>query len=333
MTDFSLERKVAFLRDPEIYPEKPPQVDAIETHMSWLFLTDRSVYKLKKPIRYDRLDFTTLRLRRFYCEEEVRLNRRLAGTVYRGTIPLTREEEGALALNGVGQPVEWLVSMRRLPKSRMLDWILARRAVEREEVRAVAHRLAEFYAQASRVSISPTRLCKRLEEGIRADRQELSRVEFGLPAERIEAIATNQLAFLKKHAALFAERVRQGRIVDGHGDLRPEHICLLSEPVVIDCLEFCPELREQDPADELAFLGLECERLGQARVGRWFIETYEERTGDRLPRPLLDFYRGYRILRRAKIAAWHLRDPSDRDRAGYEARARRYLDLARPLAG
>ncbi len=333
MSDLSLERKVAFLRDREIYPEKPRQVDAIETHMSWLFLTDRFVYKLKKPIRYDRLDFTTLRLRRFYCDEEVRLNRRLAASVYLGTIPLTRQEDGALALNGVGQPVEWLVSMRRLPVSRMLDWILARRAVEREEVRAVAHRMAEFYAQASRVSISPTRLCKRLEEGIRADRKELSRVEFELPAERVEAIAMNQLAFLKEHAALFAERVRQGRIVDGHGDLRPEHICLLSEPVVFDCLEFCPELREQDPADELAFLGLECERLGQPRVGHWFIEIYEERTGDRLPRPLLDFYRGYRILRRAKIAAWHLNDPSDRDRAGYAARARRYLDLGRPLVG
>ncbi len=333
MTDLSLERKVAFLRDRENYPEKPPQVDAIETHMSWLFLTDQFVYKLKKPIRYDRLDFTTLHLRRFYCDEEVRLNRRLAESVYLGTIPLTRQADGALALNGVGQPVEWLVSMRRLPVSHMLDWILARRVVEREEVRAVANRLAEFYAQASRVSISPTRLCERLEAGIRADWQELSRVEFGLPAERIETIATNQLAFLREHAALFAERVHQGRIVDGHGDLRPEHICLLAEPVVIDCLEFCPELREQDPADELAFLGLECERLGQPRVGHWFIESYEERTGDRLPRPLLDFYRGYRILRRAKIAAWHLKDPSDRDRAGYAARARHYLDLARPLAG
>jgi aminoglycoside phosphotransferase family enzyme len=331
MTGLPLEAKVAYLRRPETYPERPTQVDSIETHMSWLFLTDRFVYKLKKPIRYDRLDFTTLSLRRFYCEEEVRLNRRLAETVYRGTVALTREEGGALALNGAGQPVDWLVHMRRLPESRMLDWILARRVVEEDEVRAVALRLAEFYANARRISISTAEFCKRLEEGIHDDRHELSRPEFGLPRERVEAIASNLLAFLAKNTELFEERVRMGRIVEGHGDLRPEHICLTPEPVVIDCLEFCQELREQDPADELAFLALECERLGQPRVGDWFLGAYEERAGDRPSRPLLEFYRTYRILRRAKIAAWHLSEPTTRDRERYAARARRYLEFARPL--
>lgn len=329
----SLEQKVAFLRAPDSYPERPRQVDAIETHMSWLFLTERSVFKLKKPIRYDRLDFTTLRLRRFYCEEEVRLNRRLAGTVYRGALPLTCEGDGTLAVDGIGAPVDWLVHMERLPASRMLDWILARRVVEREEVRAVAVRLAQFYARANRVALSATVLAGRLEEGIRADERDLCRPDFELPVERIRSIASSQLDFLREHAGLFEDRADGGHIVDGHGDLRPEHICLIPEPVIIDCLEFCQELREQDPADELAFLALECERLGQPRVGEWFFEAYEEGTGDRLPRPLLQFYRGYRILRRAKIAAWHLIDPSTRDRERYAATARRYLDLARPLAG
>ena len=116
--------------------------------------------------------------------------------------------------------------------------------------------------------------------------------------------------------------------MDGHGDLRPEHICLTPEPVVIDCLEFCSELRELDPADELAFLALECERLAQPRVGNWFRDAYEEHTGDRLPRPLLAFYRRYRILRRAKIAAWLLKEPGARDPARFAAKARHYLELA-----
>lgn len=332
MNELSLERKVEFLRMPESHPERPAQVDAIETHMSWLFLTERSVYKLKKPIRYDQLDFSTLDLRRFYCEEEVRLNRRLAGEVYRGAIPLTCAADGTLAIDGIGEPVDWLVHMDRLPASRMLDWILARRVVERAEVRAAAIRLADFYIRAIRVSISATHLAKRLEEGIRADEQELCRPAYGLAGDRIRSIASTQLAFLKSHTQLFEDRVAAGCIVDGHGDLRPEHVCLIPDPVIIDSLEFCRELREQDPADELAFLALECERLGQPRVGEWFIETYEDRTGDRIPRPLLEFYRGYRILRRAKIAALHLVEPSTRDRERYAATARRYLDLARPLA-
>lgn len=329
----SLEQKVAFLRSPDSHPERPSQVDAIETHMSWLFLTERSVFKLKKPIRYDRLDFSTLRLRRFYCEEEVRLNRRLAGKVYRGVLPLTRDGDGTLAVDGLGTPVDWLVHMERLPASRMLDWILARRVVERSEVRGAAIRLAQFYARANRVALSAADLVERLAEGIRTDERELCRPEFELPGERIRSIASSQLDFLKDHARLFEDRVDGGRIVDGHGDLRPEHICLIPEPVIIDCLEFCQELREQDPADELAFLALECERLGQPRVGEWFIEAYDEGAGDRLPRPLLQFYRNYRILRRAKIAAWHLNDPATRDRERYAETARRYLDLARPLRG
>ncbi len=330
MTGPSLETKVAELLRPAIYPEGTTRVDSIETHMSWVFLTDRFVYKLKKPIRYDRLDFTTPSRRRFYCEEEVRLNRRLAEGVYRGTAVLTLERGGALALNGAGDPVDWLVHMQRLPSSRMLDALLRRGSVERSQVRAAALRLAEFFATARRIPLSTPELCKRLEEGIRSDRQELLQPEFGLPRDRVEAIATRQLGFLESHAQCFEERVREQRILEGHGDLRPEHICLTPEPVVIDCLEFCGELRELDPADELAFLALECERLGQPRVGDWFRQAYEERSGDRIPGPLSDFYRAHRVLRRAKIAVWHLREPGIRQPERFAAKARRYLELAGP---
>jgi aminoglycoside phosphotransferase family enzyme len=327
VTGVSLETKVARLRCPETYRGETTRVAAIETHMSWVFLTDRFVYKLKKPIQYDRLDYSTLELRRFHCEEEVRLNRRLAEKVYQGTVALTQEADGTLVLGGVGSPVEWLVHMQRLPADCMLDARLARGVVESEDVHPVALRIAEFFATARPVAISTDVLVARLEDGVRTDRQELCLPEFELPREQVEAVAERLLGFLDEEPRCFDTRVREQRIVEGHGDLRPAHICLTSEPVVIDCLEFCSELREVDPADELAFLALECERLGQPRVGGWFLEAYEQRTRDRIPRPLLDFYRGYRILRRAKIAAWHLREPASRDLAAYAARARRYLEL------
>jgi aminoglycoside phosphotransferase family enzyme len=127
--------------------------------------------------------------------------------------------------------------------------------------------------------------------------------------------------------------VDAGCLVEGHGDLRPEHICVGREPAIIDCLEFDRDLRVLDPADELAFLGLECERLDAPWVGQWFLDAYIEVTGDVPPPPLLDFYRSYRALRRARIAANHLDDPHVRDPERFAARARQYLERAADTSG
>ena len=320
--------KVAFLSRPAVYPEAPRSVERVETHMSWVFLTDCFAYKLKKPVRYDSLDFSSLELRRFDCEEEVRLNRRLAGEVYLGTLALTRTSDGALELGGTGETLDWLVHMRRLPADRMLDAQIQRGTIEEADVRPAAERLSQFYARAEAETIAPDAYRKLLAEGVRSDLQELGRPEFGLPAERVANLAEAQLAFLEQRAALFDQRVLRGRIVEGHGDLRPEHICLTSDPAIIDCLEFSRELRIVDPADELAFLALECERLGKPVVGRWFLETYTRVTGDEPPEVLMHFHRTYRAMRRAKIAAWHLQDPSVRDQEKWRERARCYVELA-----
>jgi aminoglycoside phosphotransferase family enzyme len=144
----------------------------------------------------------------------------------------------------------------------------------------------------------------------------------------VEELARAAQGCLERHAALFERRVAERRLVEGHGDLRPEHVCLAPEPVIIDCLEFSRELRLLDPADELAFLALECERLGAPAVGSWFLAAYTEVTGDAPPPLLLRFHRTYRALRRAKLAVWHLEDPAVREPARWTARARRYLELA-----
>jgi aminoglycoside phosphotransferase family enzyme len=318
---------VAFLRRREAYPARPRRVDAVETHMSWVFLTTGFAYKLKKPICHERLDFSTLDRRRYYCTEEVRLNRRLAEDVYLRAIALTLDADGGLSVGGRGAPVDWLVQMRRLPADHMLDAVVVRGPVAEGDVHAIACRLAHFYARAPSLAVSGLALRTRLERGLHADFRELVRPEFGLAPSRVEKVVQQQLAFLEEHARLFDSRVREGRIVDGHGDLRPEHICLAPNPVIIDCLEFCAELRELDPIDELAFLTLECERLGQPRVGRWFLEAYTQATGDALPEVLFGFYHDYRALRRAKLAAWHLDDPTVRDPGHFRTKAQRYLEL------
>jgi aminoglycoside phosphotransferase family enzyme len=149
---------------------------------------------------------------------------------------------------------------------------------------------------------------------------------------KVKALADAELDVLARCAAGFDRRVEQGRIVEGHGDLRPEHLWLETSPSIIDCVEFDRSLRVVDPADELAFLSLECERLGSPEVGRWFLDTYVDITGDHPPGWLLAFYRVYRALRRATLAARHLDDLAVADPGRFRDRARHYIAVAEPLA-
>lgn len=329
--DLSLEHKVACLRRPETYPDPPTRVETIETHMSWVFLTDRLVYKLKKPIRYDVLDFSTRELRLRSCRREVRLNRRLAPHVYLGVVPLTLEPGRRLRLEGTGVKVDWLVKMRRLPEDRVLERRIVEGSVQRPEVDPAAALLAAFYAGASPAPVDGVGYGGHLREGIRADRDELVKEVYALPVEEIERIADAQLSYVDRAHTTLDLRVEQGRVVEGHGDLRPEHIFLTDPPAVIDCLEFSRDLRIQDPLDELTFLALECTRLGGSEVGGWFLETYRDRTGDHPPPGLIAFYWRYRALRRAKVAVWHLRDTARDDADRWRARAAWYLRAALEL--
>jgi aminoglycoside phosphotransferase family enzyme len=330
--DVSLEDKVAFLRQPQAYAERPRRVATVETHMSWVFLSDRHAYKLKKPVRYDFLDFSTLEARRLDCDEEVRLNRRLAADVYLEIVALTIDPQGKLCLGGAGPPIDWLVKMRRLPSRRMLDQAIKAGSVERADIQAVARKLSEFYKSLPPVGIGLSAYRRRLEGDVRSNLEELTQPRYRLPASKTRRIATKQLEFLGRHGELFDERVRAGRIVEAHGDLRAEHVCLEAEPVIIDCLEFKREFRLLDPADELAFLALDCERLGAAWVRPVLFDTYGEVTGDDVPASLIAFYGSCRALLRAKIALWHLREPDARKPTVWPRLARRYLKLAEAYA-
>ena len=327
-----LETSLAFLRRPDAYPEATSRVDAVETHMSWVFFTDTHAYKLKKPVRYPYLDFSTPEARRLDCEEEVRLNRRLAAEVYLGVMPLVLDAKGGLHLGGEGETVDWLVRMRRLPADRMLDQLLQSGAAEQAKIIQLARRLACFYAEAAAEGIAPEAYRQDLARRIEDNLHEIASPEFGLAPDLPQHLARLQLGFLQGHAELFDTRVRQGRIVEGHGDLRPQHVCLLAEPVVIDCLEFKRDFRILDPADELGYLALECERLHAPQVGRWLLEAYREASGDAPPVALIHFYQSCRAVLRAKLALWHLRDDGRHPPGKWVATAREYLELARQHA-
>ncbi|MGZ5226983.1 MAG: hypothetical protein ACXWCS_22725, partial [Burkholderiales bacterium] len=299
-----LEEKVAHLSRIESYGEGATAVEIIETHMSVVFLTDQYVYKLKKPVRYPFLDFSTLEARRFNCEEEVRLNQRLARNVYLGVVPLAITHS-SLELAGHGEPVDWLVKMRRLPRHLMLDRALSERRVSESEIARFTRVLSRFYQDAERIPLEPEQYRERLVRQLFDNQRALSKDTYGLDLAQLEGVASRQKAFIHDHGAVIAERVQRRLIVEAHGDLRPEHVCLAAEPVFIDCLEFSRDLRILDPVDELGYLAMECAVSGAPYVGDVVFETYRARTGDSADPHLIRFYQASRALLRAKLAAWH----------------------------
>jgi aminoglycoside phosphotransferase family enzyme len=323
---------VAFLGTPAAYPYRPLRVDVKETHMSWVFIAGDRVYKLKKPVRYPFLDFRTLAAREANCREEVRLNRRLAPRVYVGVVPLTKEHDGLLALAGRGEVVDWLVEMRRLPEELMLDRVILEHSIERDRgdrrIDAVADLLITFYRACPPADLSPPSYVQQfareqaITEAVLSDpRFSLDRAQVGYALDRVRR-------GLKEDAAILEDRVKHGRIVEGHGDLRPEHICLSDPPVIIDCLEFNRQLRILDAASELSFLALECERLGAPEIGNHLINAYSEEADDWPSQELLKFYRIYHAAVRAKIAIWHLKDGAILDKTTWISKAEQYLRMA-----
>ncbi len=317
---------VAFLCDALSVGATSP-VTTIETHKSWVFLTDRYAFKLKKAIRYDSVDFRPLAARFANCQEELRLNRRLASDVYLDIVPLTIKRDGNLSLSSDGEPVDWLVKMRRLPDELMLDRMILDGTLHEEDVNRLVSRLVGFYQSEPPAIVDGVAFRTLLRRELEFNRRDLSGV--GNAAEVIDS----HFAFLEREADMLDERASAGHVVEGHGDLRPEHICLEPNPAIVDCLEFDSRLRTADAVDELAFLALQCERLGAAWVGAAIIDRYRTTTSDAAPAILISFYKSYRAAIWARLAIWRARDACDDSEPKWRARANQFLELSAVYAG
>ena len=322
------EKVASFLRDPRNYPDVVSSVEVVETHISWVFLTDRFAYKLKKPVRFEFLDFSTLDRRQVACHDEVRLNQRLARSVYLDVVPITWHEQH-LRFYGEGTPVEYLVRMRRLPEACALDQLIRTGQVTDSHVLQVAKLLTEFYRQLPPLPVRSQTYLRELEQHLTANRDELLQAKYRfLDATVVRRAHAGQLRALRLYPGMFCNRVCDGRIVDGHGDLRPEHIYLTNPPSVIDCIEFNDELRHLDVLDELSFLAMECELLGADEVGGQLLDYYCRACDDLPPAELLAFYMSYRSCVRAKVLALRASQSPKSRHARDRENAARYLDLA-----
>ncbi len=309
------------------------------THASWVFLTERDVWKLKRPVELGFLDFRDVGSRRRACEEEVRLNRRLAPDVYLGVEPVRLTSRGR-ALRGDGPIVDWAVHMRRLPDAASAAALLEQGRLDASALGAVAQRLAEFLRAARPTPDFGTlaTLERNLDENFD---QVAPFVDELVDLATFDEVQAFQRGELTRNAARFAARVAEGRVREGHGDLRLEHVYLLPadegppRPVIIDCIEFTERFRCGDAAAELAFLSMELESEGRADLGAGLIARFAEASDDFGLYGVLDFYLSYRAWIRGKVAAFVAIDPSTPFALGGSKReeARHFFGLARSFAG
>jgi len=322
---------VKALSNPKAYPHNPKSVELVQTQISFVFLTGDYVYKVKKPVNFGFLDFTTLEKRRFYCDQEVVLNKRLCANIYVGVVSITKKGKSFL-VEGSGKEVEYAVKMRPLPYQRMMDRMLQKDQVTPQMVEMVAKRLAEFHRKAE-ISEELANIggldtvTRNAEENFT---QVISYVNQTIAKEQYEQIKNYTHSFLKKNAALFAKRVKEGRIRDCHGDLHAAHICFIDGLCIFDCIEFNDRFRYIDVASEVAFLAMDLDFHRRPELSKHFADAYVKASGDKELLQLLDFYKCYRAYVRGKVEGFQLDDPhiSQDQKAKKLAVARRYFELA-----
>ncbi len=326
-----LPEMVQALLDPKAYPDISQGVELVQTQMSFVFLTDNYVYKVKKPVNLGYLDYTTLDKRQFYCQKEVELNRRLCPGAYLGVVPITRGR-GNISVGGQGKVIEYAVKMYRLPQGAMMDVLLTNNQVSPEMVGSVAQRLAEFHQKAeTNANISTfgdlDTIIQNTDENFT---QTEKYIGITISQEKYQHIKKYTGSFIKKNASSFHKRIADGKIRDCHGDLHAAHICFTNGICIYDCIEFNDRFRYCDVASEVAFLAMDLDHYGRADLSRSFVNAYISRSRDKELRGLLNFYKCYRAYVRGKVESFKLDDPhiSEEEKAMALAVAKSYFELA-----
>jgi hypothetical protein len=274
-----------------------PWVELAETHSAVVFFVGDRAYKLKKPVQFDFLDFSTPELREDALRRELVLNRRIAPDVYLGVAEVHDVD---------GRVLDHLLVMRRLPSDRRLAALVRSHSVADEDLRAVARVVATFHAGAVRNrSIAAAGSAASIRAKLDADLDEVRELPAGLlPSDTVEEIARRATGYVAGRSRLFEQRVAAGWICDGHGDLLTDDVFLLPDgPRVLDCLDFSDELRYGDVIADVAFLAMDLEHFGTVALAERFIDLYCELSGEHHPRSLVDYYIAFRALIRAKVSA------------------------------
>ncbi len=324
------------LKKTRAYPHHPKTVRVLQTHISVICIANNLVFKIKKPVDFGFLDFSDLAKRKFYCEEEVRLNTRLCPDTYLGVVPIT-DDGSNIAVQGTGEVVEYAVKMKRLDEYSMMDVKLAGGSVTPEDIGRIAGVLVPFYRDAAsgpridRYGAIPV-IGLNCDENFNQTQPYVGRT---ISAEHFESVRGFVDRAFKNSADLFEQRVRGGFIREGHGDLHSRNICITPTDVYIyDCIEFNERFRMGDVAQDIAFLSMDLDFFRYPALSRRFIDDYTRLSGDTGLAGLIDFYACYHAFARGKVISFELGeqeiDSEEKERAARLARA--YFHLAHHYA-
>jgi len=320
---------------PETYPDPVNKIELVQTHISFVFITEKYVYKIKKPVNFGFLDFSTLEKRQIYCQKELQLNRRLCPHIYLDIIPINKTDN-KLHIGGDGETVEYAVKMLRLPQERLMSELLQKGQVTEQTIDEIAAIVAKFHSEAQTspeintfggLEIVKTNWTENFTQTQKYIGQTISQTDYDLIQQKI-------ICFMDLNPDLFARRIADGRVRDCHGDLYSNNIFVTDPICIFDAIEFNDRFRYSDIASDVAFLAMDLDYQTRSDLSDYFIKQYIHYSKDTQLAQMLPFYKCYRAYVRGKVVSFRLDDPniSIADKALAVKEASAYFQLAAKYA-
>jgi aminoglycoside phosphotransferase family enzyme len=322
---------VEALMKPEAYDENPGGIiELVQTHISFVFLIKNFVYKIKKAVNFGFLDFSTLEKRRFFCEKELKLNRRLCPDMYLEVVPINGSN--VVKIKGEGEPVEYAVKMKRLPRDKIMSKLLEETKVDNTLIDRIAKIIADFHANAEtnqRISEfgTLTIIKTNWDENFDQTNEYIGKT---ISTKDFETIRESVEKFMAENSTAFEKRIKEGKVKDCHGDIHSGNIFVADKVYIFDAIEFNERFRYSDVAADVAFLAMDLDFRGRHDLSDFFVEKYIKYSGDRESTKLLPFYECYRAYVRGKVVGFRLKDPNINDQGKLVAikEAEAYFKLA-----
>jgi aminoglycoside phosphotransferase family enzyme len=313
------------------FPEKTSKRELIETHISWVILCDQFVYKIKKPVQYYFLDFSTLPLRLHYCNREIELNKRLTHNVYLEVLPVHEWQYNIIIGGSKGKLLDYAVKMNRLDTEKQMDKLLTRHLVTELDTKKLAEKIASFHKNTTVIYQKGLFDIQEKFNDLKEEKEYLSKQLDGTYGLTISDAIQISDKFLNDNKTLIADRLRDGFCRDCHGDLHSRNIFLLPDPVPFDCIEFNDDFRQIDVLNEVAFLCMDLDAFGRKDLSVLFLKYYNHffpAMKTEKERNLFVYYKSYRANIRAKVNALRAKSAtttSERSRSLMAAKKYLYL--------
>jgi aminoglycoside phosphotransferase family enzyme len=316
------------------YPEETSKIDLIQTHISFVFITDNFVYKVKKAVNFGFLDFSTLENRYFYCQKELEINRRLCPQIYLEVVSVNQKSK--IKIKGEGKIIEYALKMKRLPQERIMTLLLKEGKVYKETIDGIAKIVSQFHEKAqTSPQISQFGNIKIVKTNWDENFSQTTKyIDRTIPKATFQFIQNQIKTFIEENIALFEDRIANNRIRDCHGDLHSGNKFITDQICIFDAIEFNDRFRYSDVAADVAFLAMDLDFQQRPDLSRYFLKCYLEYSKDKQLMRLLAFYKCYRAYVRGKVTSFKLDDTNikqtEKTSAVNEAQA--YFKLASEYA-